>query len=732
MPARLLAQSPQPPIIIKDIAVEGNRRVQGAVILGRVQSTVGSVFSPARLSDDLRAVYALGFFDDVQMRVEDFEGGVQVTFVVVERPFIRDIEFAGNKKVDTSTLQEKADLKLGTVYNPVEVEKAKERLKDHYEEEGYFEVKITPATEKFADGDVRVTFNIVEGRRITIDKLVITGNTGLTDKQIKSVMATQERQYFILRGTVHRQRLEDDIERILQLYNDHGYIQARVESHDIVVDKTKARVTIHVSVVEGPQFKVSSLDITGLKVLPLDEIKRQMQIKAGDVFSRSKLRASIDAIDQLYSSIGHAAAEVTPQVEQNLDRHTVAIKLEIAEGPEVYVERINITGNVRSQEKILRREIPFAEGDLYTSSKLERAKQRLTNLGFFESVRTSTSPGSDKNKMVVNIDVVEKATGSFSIGGGFSSVDSLLGTVDIRQNNFLGRGWQTAVSFRGGGRGTQFTLSFTEPWLFNRPLSAGFDAFDTRRINTDFTFESLGGDLRFSHPFLDFARWFVNYRLTRDKISDLRGQQLVSLGAERGTRVTSAISPSVSRDTRDNTFTPSKGNSSSLGMDVAGLGGDSKFVKFSGSTSEFMPIWFNHILAAHLEAGHIFGYDGADVPLFERFFLGGPNSIRSFRFREISPIDKSGVKTGGTTEVLGSVEYIVPLPFNLRVAGFFDSGNVYGFGTDFDPGDLRKAVGLGVRWLSPFGPIRVDYGFNVDRRSGERPGAFNFSVGSPF
>jgi outer membrane protein insertion porin family len=732
VPAGAWAQAQQPPIPIKEIAVEGNRRVQEAVILGRVQTAVGSPFVPARLADDIRAIFALGFFDDVQMRVEEFEGGVKITFVLVERPFVRDVQFIGNKKIDTSTLQEKADLKLGSVYNPVEVEHARERIRDHYEGEGYFEVKTTPESEKFADGDVKVVFRITEGRRITIDKIVIKGNKGLTDKQIKRVMATQERQYYILRGTVQRQRLEEDVERILQLYNDHGYIQVRVESHDVAVDREKARVMVTITVVEGPQFKVKSLDIIGAGVLPLEEIRRQVPIKPGDVFSRSKLRASVEGITRLYSSIGRASADVAPMVTQNLEDRTVGVRLEITEGPEVYVERINIAGNTRSQEKILRREIPFAEGDLFTSSRLDRAKQRLTNLGFFETVKTSTAPGADKTKIIVNIDVVEKPTGMFSIGGGFSSVDSLIGTVDLSQRNFLGRGWEVALRFRGGSRGTLGTLSFTEPWLFDRPLSAGFDIFDTRRIYSDYASESLGGDIRFSHPFLDYARWYLSYRLSNDTISDLTGEALISLASEQGSRVTSMISGSLARDTRDNVFTPSKGNFASIGSDVAGLGGDSQFVKFRGTMSQFYPVWFNHVLAGRVEAGHVLGYGGEEVPLFERFYLGGPNSIRAFKFRAISPVDANGVKTGGASEVLGSLEYVIPLPLNFRVAGFLDVGNVYGFGTPFDLTDLRYGAGPSIRWVSPFGPIRVDYGFNLDRRPGERPGAFHFSVGSPF
>lgn len=722
----------QPEIIVKDLAVEGNRRVQEAVILGRVQTKVGSPFLPPRVSEDIRSIFALGYFDDVRVKVDDFEGGVKLTFVVVERPFIRDIEFIGNKKVDTKTLQEKIDLKLGTVYNPVEVQKALEKLKDHYEEEGYYEVQLTPATEKLPDADVKIVFRIAEGRRLTIDKIVIEGNSGLSAKQIKAVMQTQERYYFILRGVAHRQRLDQDADLIVQLYNDHGYVQARVESTDVQVDRERARVTIKIVVVEGPQFFVGGVDVTGTNVLPIEEVRRQIRLKPGDVFSRSKIRESLNGITALYSAIGRASADVIPVTTQDIAARKVNLAIEIAEGPEVFVERINISGNVRSQEKILRREVPMAEGDLFTSQKLERARQRLVNLGYFETVKATTAPGSAKDKIVVNIDVTEKPTGLFSLGGGFSSVDGLIGTIDLSQRNFLGRGWEVFLRIRAGGNVQQGTVGFTEPWLFDRPLSAGFDLFNNRRVFTEYTSESLGGDIRFSHPFLDFSRWYLNYRLTRDKISDVRENVSEVLRREEGSRITSLVEGALSRDTRDNVFTPNKGSRASLIVDVAGLGGDSKFVKLIGDVAYFQPVIWDTVLAGRVEGGYGFGLGDENLPLFERFYLGGPNSIRSRKFRQVSPVDSSGTRIGGTSETLLNIEYIIPLFLGVRFATFFDAGNVYGFTKDFDLTDFRKAVGAGLRWQSPFGPIRVDYGFNLDRQAGESAGQFHFSVGSPF
>ena len=722
----------QRPVLVKELVVEGNRRVQEAVILSRVQTRIGATFNPSQLSEDLRAIFALGFFDDVQIRVDDFEGGVKVTLVVMERPFVRDVEFVGNKKIATTELQEQIDIKLGSVYNPVDIRTAQDKLKDYYEQQGYFEVQVTPEIERFAGGDVKVTFNINEGRSIKIGKILFKGNKGLTDSEIKKALSTQEREYFIFRGTLQRQKLDEDVERILNLYNDHGYIQARVDGYDIAVDREKALVTVTFSVVEGPQYKVDQIRIQGVTLFPEEEVRRLIRLKPGHVYDRSKLRESVASIADLYSTIGRAAADVIPRSEPVAATAKVNLLFDIVEGPEVYVERINISGNTRSQDKILRREIPMAEGDLFTLQKLQRARQRLINLGYFETVVASTAPGADRNKIIVNINVTERPTGIFSIGGGFSSVDNLIGTIDLSQRNFLGRGWEATLRIRIGGSTQQGIISFTEPWLFDRPLSAGFDLFNLRRDFVEYDYDSLGGGLRMSHPFAEYWRWHTGYRLTRDDVSDIIEGASAELQAEEGERVTSMVSGSVTRDSRDNLLTPSRGGHTAMSLDVAGLGGDSQFIKTVATTSYFQPIWLGHILSGRLEGGAGWGWGDEDFPLFERFYLGGPNTFRGVKFREISPVDDTGTRIGGTSYLLGNVEYIVPLPFGFRVAAFFDIGNVYGFGTTFDPTNTREAIGAGIRWMSPFGPIRIDYGVLLDRKEGEDFGALHFSVGSPF
>jgi outer membrane protein insertion porin family len=737
-----LAQAPPPPspggaIIIKELGVQGNRRVQEAVILGRASAKVGGPFIPARLADDIRAIFALGFFDDVQAKVEDFEGGVKLTFVVAERPFVRDLNFVGNSKLDAATLQEKSEIKLGTVYNPVEVTRAAEKLKEAYEEQGYFEVGVTPNVVKLPDSDVSLTFRIVEGRKMTIDKIIIEGAQGIKPEKIKEIMLTREREFFILRGTVQRQKLDQDIERVVTFYNDNGYVQARVESVDPQIDRATALVTIKIVVAEGPQFRVGGIDVTGNKVLPVEELRRRITLKPGDVYSRSKLHESVTAITDVYGTIGRAAAEINPQIALDVPNRKVNITLEVTEGPEVFVERINITGNTRSQEKILRREIPMAEGDLFTSPKLERAKQKLTNLNYFEKVDVKTAPGSSKDKIIVNIDVTEKPTGIFSVGGGYSSQDGAIGTVDLSQNNFLGRGLQVAIRLRGGASTQSGTIGITDPWFLDRPLAAGFDLFSNRLVTQDYTQASVGGDVRFGAPIGDYSRWNATYRLSGENVSGVSSNASSELLAAEGKSILSLLGGSISRDTRDSLQAPTRGQFLVFGADFAGIGtGDNRFFRVTASVTHHQPLWFSHVVSGRLMSGYELGWSNSPVPLFERYFLGGPNTIRSFKARQISPEDNSGTKIGGNFQVLGNLEYTVPLPFNLRAAMFFDVGNVYGpdqsVGQPIDLTNLKYAVGPGIRWNSPFGPIRVDYGFNPAPTGKEKTGNVQFSMGAAF
>lgn len=736
----LAGESQERPIIIKDILVQGSRRVQEAVILGKVKTKVGDPFIPSKARDDVRAIFGLGFFDDVQLSVEDFEGGIRIIFVVLERPMLQAVRYQGNEKVKTKDLEEKAELRPGSLYNPMEVQAAADRIRTYYESEGYFQAGVAPVTDKTAEGDILLTFKINEGKKIKIDKIEIIGNKNIPASDLKKAMNTKERQYFFFRGTAQRRQFEEDLDRIINAYQDRGYVQARIETSEMILDEDRGRVLLRITVVEGPQFNFGTIDVKGYKVLPETEVRRVIKSKPGAVYSRGRLREDMLAIFDLYSNIGRAAVNVFPSTTTNPETYIVNVLFEIQEGPEVIVERINITGNTKSSEKVLRRELRVAEGELFTKQKVIRSRERLFNLGFFDDVNISTQPGSSEDKIVINIDVKERPTGIFSIGVGYSSVDQIVGTFDISQRNLFGRGQELFFRLIYGGKTQRGNIGFTEPWLFDTPLSAGFDLFDDRRIFNDFSRDALGGDIRLSYPLTEFTRGFFTYLLERVQVFDIGENASQALKDQEGRTITSSTIWSVVRDTRDNIFEPTRGSRNSLSLQVAGLGGDNRFVKITGETGwdfpinfpEGFPILGKTVLELHAEAGYAKGFGGKEVPIFERFFLGGPNSIRGLKSRNVGPKDETGAVIGGTSEVLYNVEYLIQVVPRVRLALFFDAGNAYGFGTDFNPTDLRYAAGVGFRWYSPLGPIRVDWGYNLDRKPGEKATQINFSIGGIF
>ena len=733
-PRRPSRRPPQLIPAVRDIIVEGNRRIQAPAILNRVGTKIGDPLSPAALRDDVRSIFGLGFFDDVQVRTEEFEGGVRVIFAVVERPLLREVGFEGNSELTNDELREKAAIRVGVLYNPVEVQKAEEAIRQKYEDEGYFGVQITPRTERTPEGDLRVVFRIEEGPKLYIDRIVIEGNKALTTGQIKDAMSTKERIYWIFPfSTVQRKVFDDDVDRILQAYADHGYIQARVESTEIVPDLTRKKVTLRVRVVEGPQFRTGTITITGNELLSNEEVRKLVRLQEGEVFNRGALRNSVRVLVDRYSELGRARAEVDPRTSNDLANLKVDVTIPIVEGGPVYVERINITGNTKSSEKVLRRELRVAEGELFTFQKLVRSRQRLFNLGFFDEVNVNTDQGSTPDKIVVNIDVKERATGVFSIGAGYSSLDSLFATLDISQRNLFGRGQEVFLRFRIGSQSRLGLVGFTEPYLFDIPLRAGFDIYDREREYDDFTEERLGGDIRASYPLAEYLTLSGLYRLENVDITDVSPTASEDLRSQEGTSLNSVIETSLVRDSRDNIFEPSQGSRNSLEFMFAGLGGDTQFYKVIVESAWFIPLpVYNLVWAVRGLYGMAEGWGGQEVPIFERFFLGGATTLRGQRTRSVAPKDRQGEVIGGDKELLFNTELLIPIIARFRLALFFDAGNAYGFGTDFDPTDLRYSAGVGVRFFSPLGPMRLDLGYNLDKQPGEKQFQVNFTVGAPF
>ena len=411
----------------------------------------------------------------------------------------------------------------------------------------------------------------------------------------------------------------------------------------------------------------------------------------------------------------------------------VDVAIQIVEGGPVYVERINITGNTKSNEKILRRELRITEGDLFTYQKLTRSRERLFRLGYFDEVNVGTEQGSSPDKLIVNIEVKERSTGVFSIGAGYSSLDSVFATLDVSQRNLFGRGQEVFLRFRIGTQSRLGLIGFTEPYLFDIPLRAGFDIYDREREYEDFTEERFGGDVRASYPLAEFTTLSGLYRLENVDITNVARTASRDLKDEEGTKLNSVVEFSLARDTRDSIFEPTKGSRNSVDLAFAGLGGDTQFYKIVTESAWFVPLpVLNLVWAVRGLFGMAEGWGGQEVPIFERFFLGGATTLRGQATRSVAPKDRQGEVIGGDKELLFNTELLIPIIARFRLALFFDAGNAYGFGTDFDPTDLRYGAGVGVRFFSPLGPMRLDLGYNLDKQPGEKSFQVNFTVGAPF
>lgn len=727
------AERPVP--TVRDLAVEGNRRVQAAAVLNRIQTRIGDAFSPSAIREDVRQIFALGFFDDVQVRTEEFEGGVRIVFVVAERGLLREVSFEGNYAVTTEDLREKAAMRVGVLYNPMEVQRAQEAIRQKYEDEGYFGAVIAPRTERSPEGDLRVVFRIEEGAKTYIDRIVIEGNQALTAGQIKDAMATKERYLWILPfSTVQRRVFEDDAERILALYADHGYIQARVESQEIAPDVQRGKVTLRVRIVEGTQFRTGSVVIRGNQVLPTDELRRLVRLREGEVFNRGALRASVRTILDRYAEMGRARADVSPETRNDVENRRVDVAITIAEGGEVYVERINITGNVKSSEKVLRRELRIAEGDLFVPQKLVRSRQRMFNLGYFEEVNVATDPGSTPDRVVINIEVKERATGVFSIGAGYSSTAGPFATLDVRQRNLFGLGYEGFLRVTLGTKSRLGLLGFTDPYFLDTRLRAGFDIYNRDTAYDNFDENRFGGDLRASYPVTEYLSLSGTYRLEDVEIDNVPPDDPY-LVSQSGTFRNSELDLVLAYDTRDNIFEPNRGTRTAVDLAFAGLGGDTQFYRVVIDSGWYLPTPITLpsgpvVVGMRAMGGIVRGWGGKEVPVYERFFLGGPTTLRGFEARSVGTKSAAGNTIGGTSEVLFQAEVLIPIIARFRVAFFFDAGNAWD--NSAESFDLRYDIGAGIRLFSPLGPLRLDYGYNLNRRSGEKMGAVQFTVGSPF
>ena len=731
---------------VSRIDIAGNRRIETELIRINLTSKAGEPLSPETVREDIKRIYKLGFFEDVSAETEETPAGLVLTYRVKEKPVVVDLRVRGNDEVKSEDILGALDVKEGRIIELEKVQKGVGIIQKLYSEKGFFGTEVDYSIEPKGEGTVSVTYDIKEGKEAYIKDVEFKGNDAVKTKEIKKVIYSKPKYLFSFvtkRGLYKREEIENDTDRIRVLYLDKGFLDANVSKPEIEYSDKRDGFIVTFRINEGDQYKVGDIKFEGELIADEEELTELIRLKSGKVFSRADLASDISRLTSFYGDKGYAFANIEPLFKPNKENLTVDIGFNIEKGQEVYVRRIDIVGNTRTRDKVIRREITIGEQERFSSTKIQAIKPRVSRFGFFENnieVATERVPEAE-DRLDVRVKVKEKPTGFFSVAGGFSSVETFIFAAQIQESNLFGFGKTLSLSAQIGGVTQLFFLNYQDPAFFDSPWTFDITAFNTDREFRDFDRQSYGGTVTLGRGLFSNLGGRLTYRYEKVDIGDVSGDAELLISDSK--RRISSIGLGLIWDTRDNLIDPSRGNITRTVLEYAGpFGGDTDFIKYTLATRFFFPLWFNTVFSIGGEYGIIdLRNVGDDLVVSERFFLGGPSSLRGFKFRRVGPRvptdDGDYVIIGGTQEFLFTAEYIIPLLPEAGLKGvlFFDMGNAFNDneGLSFDPRDLRRDVGLGVRWVSPLGPLRLDVGFPVgDRLSDENLYEIQFGVGTLF
>jgi len=728
---------------IQKITVKGNRRIEADAIMTQMQTREGEQVSPLRLREDLKAIYRMGYFTDVKFDISEIPEGQVLTVIVAEKPAIRDISIRGNTKVKDKTLLDAMGIKTLSVASESVIKEAIEKGLRIYREKGYYETDITYELLSISPQEVNLVFNVDEGGPVYVKDISFEGVQAFKPSTLKGLMETREKSWvpFISRftgaGRLVRDTLEQDTEKIGAYYFNHGYIKTRIGEPK--VDIRQGRVYITIPVNEGPQYRVGKVDLQGDLLEDKEVLREKLDIVDENIYSREVIQKDITTLSDFYADRGYANTDVTPLLNENEANRTVDITFDINKGQKVYFERIEITGNIKTRDKVVRRELRVYEQELFSATKLKESMRNLRRLEYFEDVNFSTTPGSAPDRMNLKVTIKERPTGSFGVGVGYSTQDRVVGMVEVSQNNLFGRGQRLQVQAIIGSIASRYRISFLEPYFMDRPLGLGVDLYNWSRVFDEYTHTSFGGTVRLSHPLRwKYTHLFWSYRYEHVNLTDLTFSALntPAIAEARDIHSTSATTIGVRRDSRDSLFLPTKGSDQSISIEWAGLGGDVAFIRYIVDAAFYKPLKWGLVGVLHGRAGYIQALDYGKQPAYELFYLGGIDSIRGFKYAEITPRDPITLdRVGGDRFFQINTECRFPFPLlnKYGIVGlvFFDAGNVYGASGTLVP-NVRTSAGGGVRWFSPMGPLRVEWGYNLNKKDFERQSAWEFSVGGAF
>jgi len=724
---------------IDSVLVKGNQRVETDAILAVVESRKGESLDFDKLDKDLRAIYAMGYFNDVRIETEDGAKGKIVIFNVSEKSSIGRITFSGNKKIKADDLTKESGIKLYSIYNPNDVKQSVNKLKDYYRQEGYYTVEITDRVEEIPRNEVALTYEIKEGDKVYIQKIEFVGNTKFKAGKLKDVMDTSEKgllSWFTKSGVLDKKRLETDVQKITVFYQNQGYLRAKVGEPTVRYEPGYGLI-ITIEIIEGDQYIVDEVSVTGDLILPAEELlKKVVTMVKGEPFSRELVRKDVMALRDVYANEGYAYAEVVPVTKEDDRDHTVDITYQATKGSKVRFERINITGNTATRDNVIRRELEVYEGEYFSGWGMRKSTENLNRLGYFDDVEVQTKKGSAENLMDLGIHVKEKPTGSFTLGAGYSGSDGPTGSVTVAQKNLFGTGRTLMAQMRISSVSQFFDIRYTDPRLWDTQLSGGIDLINWERQYDFYTRDSMGGTLRLGFPLgLDaYTRGLVMYAYDDTLIKDVGSDTALEVREMEGRFLTSSMTFSVIRDSKDRPWNTRSGSYNMLAFQYAGgvLGGDVYFNRYEATTQWYFPWRWDTAFMVEGRWGLMQEREEKRIPIYQLYRIGGINTVRGYDVDSISPIDaNTGDTLGGPKMMIYNFEFRFPLLAEQGVTGvvFFDMGNVFRKNETYTFSNIPRSAGAGFRWYSPLGPIRLEYGYILNRRPGDPTGNVEFQIG---
>lgn len=728
--------------LITGIQIKGLKRIEEGAVKNRISIKLGEVISREKISEDIKSIYKMDYFEDVKVDIEPFEGGVKVIYTVKEKPTIVKVSFEGNKEYNEDKLKEIVTITAGAIADVTLINDNALKLKAFYESEGYYFAKIVPVLKRKNDEEVELTYVIEENSRVKIKAIKFVGNKALSASKIKKAMSTSERKFYSFitgSGFYKKYEMLQDLEKIKNLYYDNGFLKVSVGEPKIEFSEDKKWMTLTIPISEGPKYKVSSVNITGYKDQKEEaELKKLIKLKPGEIFSKSTMRKDIESITSFYSDKGHALVSVSPDIMPNEEKLTANVIYNIQPGNKFTIGRINISGNTKTVDKVIRREVRVDEGEEYSASKIQKSKKRLEDLQYFETVDINQKPDPDKTIVDLDVNVKEKETGFLTLGGGYSSIDNVIGMADITQTNLFGKGYILTLRGELGGQSNYSTLIFRDPWFLDKPLLFGVSAYRDNREYENYTRNALGLAITFGKRYGEDWSTSITYDIERSHVTDIDDDADSIIKDMEGNLITSSITFDVTNDTRDSIIDTTTGRRHSLSVTMAGLGGNTAFWKSLLDFGWYLPVFEESTLHLRGRLGMSAMMFDKKYPLYQRFYVGGPDTIRGLDYGEAGPKDSDDDPIGAKKMMVFNVEYLFPLVSEMKLKGlvFVDTGKGWNKGIlklgESEDADIKYTSGVGIRWISPFGPVKIDYGVNLNKKKGESGSKIEFGFGSFF